>query len=86
MEGKNKENAGNDIDNGVGSCHLCNGNHYVEREVVATTIPQIAEPVPFDLQKKPTYYSNCPICVEKNATTTNHGPVTNSNDRGQLHQ
>ena len=29
MEGKSKENGGNDIDNGVGSCHLCNGNHYV---------------------------------------------------------
>ena len=71
MGGKNKENAGNDIDNGVGSCHLCNGNHYVERKVMATTIP-------FDLQKRPTYYSNCPICVVQNATTTDIGPVTNS--------
>ena len=79
MEGKNKENAGNVVDNGVGSCHLCNGNHYVEREVKATTNR-------FDLQNIPTYYSNCPICVVQNATTTEHGPVTNSNDRGQLHQ
>ena len=71
MEGKNKENAGNDIDNGVGSCHLCHGNHYVEREVKATTIP-------FHLQNKPTYYSTCPICVVQNATTTDIGPVTNS--------
>jgi hypothetical protein len=79
MDGKNKENAGNDVDNGVGSCCLCNGNHYVKRKVMATTIP-------FHLQSSPTYYSTCPICVVQNATTTNHGPVTNSNDRGQLHQ
>ena len=79
MEGKSKENGGIDIDNGVGSCHLCNGNHYVKREVTATIIP-------FNLQCVPTYYSTCPICVVQNATTTEHGPVTNSNDRGQLHQ
>ena len=79
MEGKSNEKAVNDIDNGVGSCDICHGNHYVEREVKATTIP-------FDLQNIPTYYSNCPICVVQNATTTEHGPVTNSNDRGQLHQ
>ena len=29
MEGKNKENAGNIVDNGVGSCDICHGNHYV---------------------------------------------------------
>ena len=78
MEGRSNENAGNDIDNGVGSCHLCHGNHYVEREVKTTTIPQIAAPVPFHLQNIPTYYSNCPICVVQNATTTDIGPVTNS--------
>ena len=81
MEGKNKENAGNIVDNGVGSCYICHGNHYV-------TTPHggglllLQKP----LQTGDTSYSNCPICVVQNATTTEHGPVTNSNDRGQLHQ
>jgi hypothetical protein len=75
MEGKNKENAGNNIDNGVGSCHLCNGNHYI------IDLNQKSS-----LQTVDTSYSNCPICVVQNATTTEHGPGTNSNDRGQLHQ
>ena len=81
MEGKNKENGGNDIDNGVGSCHLCNGNHYVTTTHGGGLI-LLQKP----LQSGDTSYSNCPICVVQNATTTEHGPVTNSNERGQLHQ
>ena len=81
MEGKNKENAGNVVDNGVGSCHLCNGNHYVTTTHGGGLI-LLQKP----LQTGDTSYSNCPICVVQNATTTEHGPVTNSNDRGQLHQ
>jgi len=53
----------NDIDNGVGSCDVCHGNHYVDKS---------------PLQTAPRLYSNCPICVVQNATTTDIGPVTNS--------
>ena len=81
MEGKSKENVGNVVDNGVGSCHLCNGNHYVTTTHNGGLI-LLQKP----LQTVATSYSNCPICVVQNATTTEHGPVTNSNDRGQLHQ
>ena len=81
MEGKSKENVGNVVDNGVGSCHLCNGNHYVTTTHGGGLI-LLQKP----LQTGDTSYSNCPICVVQNATTTEHGPVTNSNDRGQLHQ
>ena len=81
MEGKNKENAGNVVDNGVGSCHLCNGNHYVTTTHGGGLI-LLQKP----LQSGDTSYSNCPICVVQNAANTEHGPVTNSNDRGQLHQ
>jgi hypothetical protein len=80
MEGKNKENAGNIVDNGVGSCDICHGNHYVSH--VHGGLILLQKP----LQTVDTSYSNCPICVVQNATTTEHGPVTNSNDRGQLHQ
>ena len=81
MEGKSKENVGNVVNNGVGSCHLCNGNHYVTTTHGGGLI-LLQKP----LQTGDTSYSNCPICVVQNATTTEHGPVTNSNDRGQLHQ
>ena len=74
MVGKNKENAGNDndifpftevhVDNGVGSCDVCHGDHYIVDKS--------------SLQTAPRLYSNCPICVVQNATTTDIGPVTNS--------
>ena len=71
MAERSDEKAVNDIDNGIGSCDVCHGNHYVDKS---------------PLQTAPRLYSNCPICVVQNATTTDIGPVTNSNDRGQLRQ
>ena len=83
MAEKNDEKTVNDIDNGVGSCDVCHGNHYVRKVM---SVEDLNHKTFSYLQTDLSLYTTCPICVEKNALNTDSGPVTNSNDRRQLHQ